>query len=80
MGCKNPLRAVYGSDLKAAWALLLDALHDKWDDTLADVRCALWCSWHRKPPTAYWDLQALKLESEEPIEERMTADESETRH
>lgn len=34
VACKYPLRAVYGSDLRAAWQLLLWALANKLDDNL----------------------------------------------
>lgn len=66
VGCKHPLRAVYGSDLRAAWALLIDALRDKLDDTIAQSRCRLWCWWHQQPPKAYWDLREIKYDKEHP--------------
>lgn len=30
VGLKHPLRAIYGSDLAAAWDLLLDAIYERW--------------------------------------------------
>ena len=42
VGCKHPLRAVYGSDLRAAWTLLLDALIDKWEWKVSDPAMRLW--------------------------------------
>jgi hypothetical protein len=44
VGCKHPLRAVYGSDLRAAWALLLDALWDRVEN------CWWWMRFKFFPP------------------------------
>lgn len=64
VGCKHPLRAVYGSDLRAGWALLIDALKDKLEVVITDVRCHAWCWWHDKPEQAYWEFQEQKIERE----------------
>lgn len=66
VGCKQPLRCIYGSDLRAAWALLIDALKDKADDLIAESRCRLWCWWKRQSRQAYWDLQEIKLDQKNP--------------
>lgn len=38
VGLKHPLRAVYGTDLRAAWALLVWAVWDRFEDLWWDMR------------------------------------------
>lgn len=64
VGCKHPLRAVYGSDLRAGWALLTDALRDKLENAITGLRCRVWRWWHDKPEQAYWEFQEQKIERE----------------
>lgn len=42
VGCLHPLRAVYGSDLRAAWALLVWAIQGKFEDWWWNIRFRLW--------------------------------------
>jgi hypothetical protein len=52
LACKHPLRCVYGSDLRAAWALLLSAL---WDKAKHPYDYLIYL-WHRKE----WEQEELK--------------------
>lgn len=42
VGLKHPLRAVYGTDFKAARALLYQVLQDKWEDKISDPLARVW--------------------------------------
>jgi hypothetical protein len=60
VGLKHPLCAVYGSDFKAARALLYQALQDKWENRITEPSTRLW--YH--VPFAYawvWTFFASKL-------------------
>lgn len=42
VGLKHPLRAVYGTDVRAAWALLLSAIVGKFSDWWWNIQWRIW--------------------------------------
>jgi hypothetical protein len=60
---KHPLRAIYGSDVKAAWHLLLLALWNKWDNNTG-LHIWLWRAMRlfRKSERDYWLAQGMTAE------------------
>jgi len=59
---RHPLRAIYGSNLKAAWHLFLLALWDKWDNP--GVQIWMWraARLFRKTERDYWLAHGLDEE------------------
>lgn len=68
VGCKHPLRAIYGSDLRAAWALLKQATVERWWFEI----CHHWWVWTHQEEVRQMDKEFEEFEND--MEERQRGD------